>query len=265
MAETENHYSNTPASHVSLRLRREPIDLPRSIRLSRVPKSVVQTIGTALPKFHFIRLESITAPVRRQWYRFITEALSHHRHARIEHTPAIEHLALTRRPCAQLASDGARMKITLRLFTRGLFHVSTDTNLPVKFDPVKPKRGVWIGLELFSLRAFIIRKEHEAILIEALQQNDSHRRSCVAIRRRKAHRIDVVNAGLNRGGEPIGELLDRVAIKVASAQPSADVLVPRSGRIAWDFHYLNKRHGNNSVQGNCHMNGRARPAGALKV
>ncbi len=92
--------------------RREPIDLPRSIRLPRVPKPVVQTIGTALPKFHFIRLESITAPVRRQWNRFVTEALSHFRHARIEHTPAIEHLALTRRPCAQLASDRTRMKIT---------------------------------------------------------------------------------------------------------------------------------------------------------
>ena len=39
------------------------------------------------------------------------------------------------------------MKIRLRLFTRRLFHFSVDTNLPVQFDPVKPKRGVWIGLE----------------------------------------------------------------------------------------------------------------------
>ena len=107
---------------------REPIDLPRSIRLPRVPKPVMQTIGTALPKFHFIRLKSITAPVRRQWNWLVAVALSHFRHARIEHTPAIDHLALTRRPCAQLASDRARMKISLRLFTRGLFHFSTDTN-----------------------------------------------------------------------------------------------------------------------------------------
>src|SRR6478752_9676598 len=219
MAETENHYSNTPASHVSLRLRREPINLPRSIRLPRVPKSVVQTVGTSLPKFHFVRLESITAPMRRQWNWFVAVALGHFRHARIEHTPAIEHLALTRCPCAQLASDRARMKIRLRLFTRGLFHFSADANLPVELNPVKPQGGVWICLKLFPLCAFVIRKEHEAILIEALQQNDSHRRSRVAIRRRKAHRIDVVNAGLNRGSEPIGELLDRVAIKVASAQP----------------------------------------------
>src|SRR5438477_985667 len=153
---------------------REPIDLPRSVRLPRVAKAIVQTIGTALPKFHFIRLESITAPVRRQWNWLVAKALGHLRHARIEHTPAIEHLALTRRPCAQLASDRARMKIDLRFVTRGLFHFSTDTNLPVEFDPVKHKRGVRIGLELFPLCAFVIRKEHEAILIEAFQQNDSH-------------------------------------------------------------------------------------------
>src|SRR5215208_4647836 len=151
----------------------------------------MQTVGTALPKFQFIRLESITAPVWRQWNRFVAETLGHLRHSRIEHTPPIEHLALTRRPCAQLASDRTRMKVRLRFFTRSLLHFSTDADLPVEFDPVKPKRRVWIGLELFPFRAFIIRKEHEAILIEALQQNDSHRRSCVAIRRRKAHRIDV--------------------------------------------------------------------------
>jgi len=222
MAGTENHYSNTPFLLCS---RRQPIDLPRSIRLPRVPKPVVQTIGTALPKFHFIGLESITAPVRGQWDRFVAEALSHLRHARIKYTAAIENLALTRRPCAQLASDRARMKITLRLFTRGPFYFSTDTNLPVEFDPVKPKRGVWIGLELFPLCAFIIRKEHEAILIEALQQNDSHRRFAIAIRRGKTHCIDVVNASLNRGGEPVGELLDRVAMQIATSQPFSDVLV----------------------------------------
>ena len=132
------------------------------------------------------------------------------------------------------------MKITLRFVTRSLFHFSIDTNLPVQFDPVKPKRSVWIGLELFPLRAFIIRKEDEAILIEALQQNDSHRWPRVAIRRGKAHRIDVANASLNRGGEPIPKLLDRVAIEVASAQTFADVLVTRSGWIMRNFHHANK-------------------------
>ena len=99
---------------------------------------------------------------------------------------------------------------------------------------------MWIGLELFPFRAFVIGKEHEAILIEALQQNDPHRRPRVAIRRGKAHRVDVVNASLNRGGEPVGKLLDRVAIEVASAQTFADVLVTRSGWIMRNFHHANK-------------------------
>ena len=157
------------------------------------------------------------------------------------------------------------MKISLRLFTRGLFHFSTDTNLAVEFDPVKPKRGVRIGVELFALRAFIICKEDEAILIEAFQQNDSHGRSRVARRRRKTHRIDVVNASLDRGGEPVGKLLDGVAVEVATSQPSADVLVTRSGWIARDFHHFEQKAGQQlRARKLSHENGRARPAGAPK-
>jgi hypothetical protein len=60
------------------------------------------------------------------------------------------------------------MKIGLRLFTRGLFHFSADSNLPVELNPVKPKRRIWIGLQLFALFALVICKKHEAILVEAL-------------------------------------------------------------------------------------------------
>src|SRR4051794_11154323 len=191
--------------------------------------------------------------MRWQWNRFVAETLGHLRHTRIEHTPAIEHLALTRCPCAQLASDRTRMKISLRFFTRGLFYFSIDTNLPVQFDPVKPKGGVRIRLKLSALRAFIIRKEHEPILVEAFQQNDSHRWPGVPIRRRKTHRIDVANASFNRGGEPVGELLNRVAIEIATSQSSANVLVTRSRRIVRNLHHLNQRQSNNSLQGNCRM------------
>src|SRR5882724_11062862 len=103
----------TPRSHPSWC---QPLDQPTAIRLSRVAKSVVQTVWTALPEFHPIRFEPITAPMRRQWYRLVAEAFGHLCHARIEHAPAIEHLALTRRPRAQLAPNRARMKISLRFF-----------------------------------------------------------------------------------------------------------------------------------------------------
>ena len=49
--------------------------LTKSVRLSCVTKSVVQTIGAALPEFHRIRFEPITAPVRRQWNRLVAESV----------------------------------------------------------------------------------------------------------------------------------------------------------------------------------------------
>jgi hypothetical protein len=42
-------------------------------------------------------------------------------------------------------------------------------------------------------------------------------------------------------------------MQIATSQTFADVLVMRSCRIAWDFHYFEQRQGNNSVQGNCRM------------
>ena len=58
------------------------------------------------------------------------------------------------------------MKISLRLFPGNLFNSSADPDLPVEFDPVKAKRGVRIRIELFPLRALVIAKEDEAVLIK---------------------------------------------------------------------------------------------------
>src|SRR5947208_16339665 len=110
---------------------RQSLNLPRTIRLSRVTKAIVQTVRTTLPEFHRIRFKPITAPVRRQWDRLVTKAFGRLCHAPVENAPAVDYLALTRRPCAQLAADRARMKISLRFFARGFLHFSTDANLPV--------------------------------------------------------------------------------------------------------------------------------------
>lgn len=117
------------------------------------------------------------------------------------------------------------MKIGLRFFTRRLFHFSADTNLPVQLDPVKAKCSLRIRLKLLPLGAFVIRKEHEAVLIETLEQDDSHRWSAVATGGSEAHRIDVADASLNRGREPIPKLFNRIGMKIAPAQTFPDMLV----------------------------------------
>src|SRR6266446_6153048 len=145
-----------------------------SIRLSRVTKSVVQTVGTALPEFNPIWFEPITAPVRRQRNRLAGEAFGHFCHSRVENAPTVEHLALTRRPCAQLASGRSRTKVSQRFFARGFLHFPADANLPVEFDPVKPQCRVRIGLQLLSFLALVIGKENEPVLVETFQQHNPH-------------------------------------------------------------------------------------------
>lgn len=48
-------------------LRREPFEGPAGAILQAIAEPVMQPIGTALPELDRVRLEPITAPVRREW------------------------------------------------------------------------------------------------------------------------------------------------------------------------------------------------------
>src|SRR5882724_6020409 len=78
----------------------QPLDQPIFVRLSRVTKTIMQTVRSSLPEFDLIRFDPITTPVRRQRNGLVTEAFGHLRQARVENAASVEHLALTRRPCA---------------------------------------------------------------------------------------------------------------------------------------------------------------------
>src|SRR5439155_23677400 len=83
----ENQYSITLRPAFLTRSRRQPLDQQTAVRLSRVPKAIVQPILPSLPKFDQIGFQSVTAPVRRQWNPFVSKALGHLRHPGIEHAP----------------------------------------------------------------------------------------------------------------------------------------------------------------------------------
>ncbi len=140
-------------------LRRQPLDQPTSIGLASVTKAIVQAVRSALPKFDRIRFHSIPAPMRRQRNALVTEAFGHLRHSRIQHAAAINHLALARRPCAQLTTHRTRMKIGLRFFARSLFRLPANANLTIQFDPVKCQRSVRVGIELLSFFALVVGKK----------------------------------------------------------------------------------------------------------
>src|SRR4030095_5511488 len=99
----------------------QPISHPSSIGPGGVTKTIVQSVRSALPEFDHIRFHSIPTPMRWQRNALVTEALGHLCHARIQHAASINHLALTRRPGAQLAPDWTGMKIGLRFIARSFF------------------------------------------------------------------------------------------------------------------------------------------------
>ena len=129
------------------------------------------------------------------------------------------------------------MKINLRFFAGGLFHFSADSDLPVQFDPIKCHRRVRIRGELLSFLAFVICKEHEAVLVETFQQNDAHCRLGVGAGGGEAHRVHIANTGLDGGGKPVRKLFDWIGIKITPAQALPDMLIAGRSRISWHLHH----------------------------
>src|SRR6266550_4265775 len=55
--------------------RREPVYRPRTTRLQRVTKSIVQTVRASLPKLHPVGFETKSTPLRREWNLSFSETL----------------------------------------------------------------------------------------------------------------------------------------------------------------------------------------------
>src|SRR5437773_986802 len=77
-------------------LRRESFNEPTAVRLPRVTETIVQAVWTSLPELKHVGFQPISAPVRRDRDRFVSEALGHLRHTRVQDATAVDHVALWR-------------------------------------------------------------------------------------------------------------------------------------------------------------------------
>ncbi len=123
------------------------------------------------------------------------------------------------------------MKILVGLGPRSLPDAPLDGDLAFQFRPEKGQPGSRIGLQVGSLPAQVIREKEKPARVDPLQQDDTGRRLALAIDGGQAHRVGVLDPGLDRLGQPPVELRDGIGVQVAPAQVTLQVFLAHGGYV----------------------------------
>src|SRR5882724_1163023 len=158
-------------------LRRQPLDDPLVIRLPRVTKTVVETVGAALPELDALRREHITAPVGRTRYFVRAKARFGLLPLRLQLRTVWHNLTLGRSPRREPAAQRSRLKIGGRLSSRKFADFTGNADLPFQISPIKNKSRLRVFRQLLSFAAVIVGEKNEAAFINAFEQNDARRGS----------------------------------------------------------------------------------------
>src|SRR5471032_3023487 len=121
--------------------------------------------------------------------RFVTVFCNQFALAGFKHRAAFDHFTLLRRPRAYSRSKRARRKIGIAIFRTCLDDGTLDTHLEFEFDPVKQQTRGGVAREFMTFAAEVIREEHEAAVVDALDQHDACRRAAALVDGRERHGI----------------------------------------------------------------------------
>src|ERR1051326_991380 len=206
------------------------LDYPRFVRLSSVPKSVMEPVWTALPEFDAGRGKDIAAPKRRFWnllagiLRFQLLPLS------FEFSAVHHDFALSRGPCANAAAARAAFEVSVGFGLRQFRDIAHDTNLAFKVRPIEDQCAARIFSQLMAFATVVIGEENESAFVHAFQQNDARRRTTFFIGGGESHRIDVRRFRAKEGEEGFVNRDDEFAN--ATAGPRASGLLEPSPELS---------------------------------
>src|SRR5690606_7689375 len=74
--------------------------------------------------------------------------------------------------------------------------------------PEEQQCGLRVRGEIPALARFVVRIKNESVLVETLEQHNARRGGLIGAHRCECHGIGLGNAGFERLGEPLGELLE---------------------------------------------------------
>src|SRR5260370_40500337 len=142
----------------------------------------------ALPEFDGGRNEPVAAPMWRT-RRVVTVFRNHFALAGFKHLAAFDHFTLLRRPRAYSRSKRARREIRIAFFRTCLDDGALDTHLALGFDPVKQQTRARAAREFVTFAAEVVREEHYASVVDALDEHDPCRRATALVDRGERHGI----------------------------------------------------------------------------
>src|SRR5512143_3176525 len=144
-----------------------------------IADAVVQPRRAPLPEFDLLGHETIAAPVRRP-----RDVLARARvlrldggEALLEHFPAGDRLALRRRPRAEACGARPLGEVRARFGVVDVLDRALDAHLALELGPVEEQRRIRMRGELAPLAAAVVGVEHEAALVERLEQDDPRARA----------------------------------------------------------------------------------------
>src|SRR6266542_6017780 len=148
----------------------EPLDHPRA-SVTAVPQAIVEPVRLVLPELDGVGADPVAAPERGQRHVAVGVARREPLQPLLEHRSARDHLALRRGPGAQPAAERAGTEIRLGLLAADPLDAALDAHLALQGGPPEHQRRRGVRAELAGLAAPVIGVEHEAALVEALEQD----------------------------------------------------------------------------------------------
>src|ERR1019366_7308531 len=177
---------------------------------SKVDLTVVQAMCALRPELDRIRTHAKSSPGRRARDFAASELLGEPRAPRDKFRSRAKPSTLMRSTRSKLALPRPGWPVGVGLRRRDFRHASLDADLPALPLPVECERRERIATQLAPLAASGVGEEHEAALVDSLEQDEPHGCLSVALRRCKRHRFIVRNSRAPRVLEPADELRNRI-------------------------------------------------------
>jgi len=165
----------------------------------------VQARVLSEPEFDPLRAQAIATPKWRTRHRLTEKTRFGLGDARLEHFARSDHLALRRRPSADLTAALAPREIAIGPGLGRSLDAPLDAHLAVQASPKKDQRRMRVLLQLLAFVAAIVADEAQGSVAQALVKHGARRRASVRRGGRERHCVREARVERPSFGKPAFE------------------------------------------------------------